>query len=200
VSVTGDILRVNFEGTSSTGDVMMITRAIQHVAGTERVASLLAGDIRDDFEANFTLIDAQIADTVSFDLVRLFSVNPADGELNEVATAVISAGSGSAIDNALPNQDAISVAFPVSIPRHNGAWSIPGATEANQDSDIWSATLLANVGSFAVLYAGNVDLAGRTFTWGTWSRTTLTFYPHTGAVRVNTNVKSQRRRQAGVGV
>lgn len=200
MSVIGEVLRVNFEGTSSTGDQMMITRAIQHVAGTERVASLLAGDIRDDFEANFTLIDAQIADTVTFNLVRLFSINLADGELNEVATAVISAGQGSAIDNALPNQDAVSVGFLVSIPRHNGAWSVPGATEGSQDSDVWNGTILANVGSFAVQYAGNVDLAGRTFTWGTWSRTTLTFYPHTGTVRVNTNVKSQRRRQAGVGV
>lgn len=199
MSSLGDRFKVNFEGTLTSGDLCMITRAIRHQSGADVVNSVVAAALASQFASAYTNINTAQPVGVSWDVVRMFSIDPVTAEMNEVATATISGAVGTGTGDQLPNQSAALVQVRANPPRRSGRFFVPGFNEGQQADDTWSTSFLSTLLTFATELLADMVVSGvATFDFGTWSRSLNQFFPDLGNFAV-TGIKSQRRRQSGVG-
>lgn len=199
MSTLGDIMKIQFEGTLPTDDTMMITRALLHQDGPTVDDQLVAEALATRFESAWDNINTNVSANVVFDLVRLFAIDAVTAELNEVANEPITGCVGTGVGDALPNQTSLVIRVTASPLRRSGRFYLPGYVEGSQTDDLFGVPVVSAAISFALELLAPLTVAStRTFHFGTWSRSLNEFFPVAGTFGL-LNVKSQRRRQGGIG-
>lgn len=187
---SGDVLRIVAKMSWGDADIQNVYHC--QTSGSDFGTNLdVLGDIADDIEAVYQVVDQDMPNTITFDTIEGYNVTREE-YLGEIGWPQLTNAAGGA--DAMPPQCAPLVLFNTTVPRSQGRKFFPPLTEVNNDTDgTPTVTLLTNLATMAALLLAGVTEGTWSASFGNYRELGEVFIPWIGA-QVKDFFATQRRR------